>query len=126
MELPNSLGKYDVAGLIAELVSRYEEALIAEYSAKRAWAEARAEAERVEAMELAQAYGSGMIDGKNAEIRKMQTMAFLADNGPVAIAREEEADREHEASLAEIVRKREDVLISLVRAMLYSKSGRGG
>lgn len=108
---------------IGELVAQYEAALQTEYRCKEDFLAAHTHAEEFEAKELSQAYDDGVIDGKNAEQRKLQTVALLAQNEAVQLARAAKAEAERAASLAEIERKRMDAMISLVRAWLYSQSG---
>ena len=85
---------------IEQMVTEYKESLTTEFEAKLA-VEAR----------IATAYTSGEIDGKNAETRKAQEVALTTE-----LARA--------AGLAEASRKAIEAEIGLVKAMLYSQSGR--
>lgn len=97
------------------------DALQKEYQAKMEVETIRAKGETLQAKLLNVAYVKGVIDGKNADIRRRQEAIVLA----TADAWEETiinlVNVEYQASAAEIERKRAEAVISLTRAWLYSQ-----
>ena len=108
---------------IQAMIDQYKEALLNEYAASLAANTAQEDADRIEASLLAAAYEDGTINGKNADARKRQEAAFIADSEAIADARRQQVvDATHAASTT-IERKAQEALINLTKAWLYSQSG---
>lgn len=106
---------------IEMLADELAEALKEEWHAKVKAETARTTVEILQAKLLVNAYAEGVIDGKNADIRRRQeTVALWGDSGySEAMGFLDIA--EHLAGVAEIERKRVEAVISLTRAWLYSQ-----
>jgi len=105
------------------LAKKYKDALFAELQAglnlSLAHQATECEVNRV----LAEAYKNGVVDGKDAGLRKIQEANVLeASNGVYWLGKLEQA-ASLEASSAETFRKALDVEVSLTKAFLYSQAG---
>lgn len=110
---------------LTTLANQYSAALLEEYTAKLKATNAAAETDRVAAEIIAVGYAEGgAINGKNADTRKAQERALLAESIDYKLAQGAQAQADNEAALLEIERKRVEALVSLTKAWLYSQSGR--
>lgn len=108
---------------LEKLSEQYAEALMLEANALKKSAEVSKELEVIKLTVLSGAQEAGIIDGKNAETRKLQTDALLASSHEVVQAQEVSIIVDKLIKSAEIERKRIETLVSLVRAWLYSQAG---
>ena len=74
---------------------------------------------------IASAYETGIIDGKNAQIRKAQEDSFLSENKQHIDAIFAIKFMKNKKEIATVNRKYQETLISLTKAFLYSQSGIG-
>ena len=96
---------------LQSLGERYAETLVQEY-------EAKVTAERLRECTLAEGYENGEIDGKNAQVREVQTAVLLANNYDLTQA-------DLDAARASAGRKHIEALIGLTKAWLYSQTRTG-
>ena len=92
-----------------------------EFTYRRALSRMEADLELLKGRHLAAAYAEGVIDGKNADIRKRQEVEVLASS---ELCQEQIArihGREDLLDLAQTEREYHDNLISLTKAWLYSQ-----
>jgi len=99
------------------LAQELAEALMAEYEAKCAVADSQAKAAIVEVAVVQQA----TIDGKNADTRKAQRSAALAESTEYREALGNVAKTERVAAMEEIERRRVEAVVGLMKAWLYSQ-----
>ena len=109
---------------IEKLAEQYQLALQAELEANESLAAAISNMTTIKNNVIASAYENEIIDGKNEQIRKAQEQAFL--QGHTVYQNSENAVKEtkYQASKCEIDRKYQETRISLIRAWLYSQSGK--
>ena len=112
MELKELIG-------LAEMV---RVAKLNEFEARRRLIDAQCAVESVKAASLAYAYENGVIDGKNADIRKQQEVAFLTTNVDHndALYEADQLQREADAAVAELAGI--ETRAGLVKAWLYSQA----
>ncbi len=91
------------------LAAQYKIALRKDLGAREAW-ERRANAL------AAEAHGTGLIDGKNAEQRKIQLTTILHGDGALATM-------SMECEVAECERKGQEAYIGMLKAWFYSQAG---
>jgi hypothetical protein len=106
---------------IETLAQQYTNALHIANAAVVALAQNEAALVRLRGQILADAYRTGAISGKNAEIRKAQEMSILLDNEDYFERVKEVEDQRASTSKLEADCKAVDVSISLIRAWLYSQ-----
>ena len=109
---------------IEKLAGQYQLALQAELEANESLAAAISNAAAIKNNAIVSAYENEIIDGKNAEIRKAQEQAFL--QGHTVYQNSENAVKEskYRASVCKIECQYQETRISLIRAWLYSQSGK--
>lgn len=93
------------------------EAIVVSYETKlRNELEAKTELARLETEILDMAYTGGLINGKNAELRKVQAAVALKEDGVYL-------SLERDVRNFEVRRKGQEVYLGLLKAWLYSQSG---
>lgn len=100
--------------IIRDLIEELELALIAEYMSKGDAAEAAAEAVILEAHIVSDAYASGAIDGKNADIRRRQEITCLALDQDYQRALDRQRELELHAAIAKAERRATETKISMM------------
>ena len=104
---------------IFEVIELLRTARKAEAECILALADQRAHVERMKSIAIAEAYQSGLVDGKNAETRKVQEIKFLSDLPALREAELLERQIESKHVAARIEREYQDdryrALLALVR-----------
>lgn len=106
-----------------ELVAEYEKALRQEAAQVLELSARRQSNATAEAQVLLAAYDKNEINGKNAEVRKLQEQMVLALSKRVQESRAGLQMCEHDLRTLEVTRKAIETKISLLKAYLYSQSG---
>ena len=106
------------------LVDRYVIALKREHSTMQDVAKVESGNVALRASIVASGYADSTIDGKNADIRKAQETTLLAENKDYQAALQVEADAREDLATTTVVRKAIEAEIGLVKAWMYSQSGR--
>ena len=109
---------------IEKLAGQYQLALQAELEANESLAAAISNATTIKNNVIASAYENEIINGKNAEIRKAQEQAFLQENIIYHNAEKSVMETKYRASICKIECQYQETRISLIRAWLYSQSGK--
>lgn len=106
---------------LEKLTYQYADALGKEYILKFDAIDAQAGIERIKTRIIKKAAADGQIDGGNADTRKIQRAAAVANAPGATEARAILKQAELAAAMAEIERKRLDALVGLTKAWLYSQ-----
>jgi hypothetical protein len=106
------------------LVDRYTIALEHEHNAIVEAAKVDTANEQLRVAIVGAAYAAGTIDGKNADTRKAQESALMAENKDYQAAVKVATDAQTQVAITGIIRKGIEAEIGLVKAWLYSQSGR--
>lgn len=107
---------------IENLANEYRNALVSELQAIENYAAMQTNLEKIKSNLVASAYETGVIDGKNAEIRKAQEQSLLQSNRVFLDAERAVSEAAFQKAQAEIQRKYQESRIGLVKAWLYSQS----
>ena len=107
---------------LMELADGVEVAKFDELKARRLLIDAQEAAESVKATALALGYRDGVIDGKNAETRKQQEVAFITINADYIDAMHEVCDAQDESDCAVSKLAGIEARYGLVKAWLYSQA----
>ena len=107
---------------LMELADGVEVARFEELKTRRALIDAQEAAETVKATALAMGYRDGVIDGKNAEIRKQQEVAFITINADYIDAMQEACDAQDVSDCAVAKLAGVEARYGLVKAWLYSQA----
>ena len=95
-------------------------ARVTEFESKALLARAEADLRDLENSVLNSCYEQGLIDGRNAEVRKRQEADVLLNDSAYQAQAEEVKLREATAQLDQAERECHDDMISLTKAWLYS------
>ncbi len=106
---------------ISELADKYEVQLIQEYDATSALAASEGGLQELRGLVLKGAYDSGVIDGKNADIRKTQEDAVLADDATYQDALDDLLAHKESCNHLKAQRQATEAYIGLMKAWLYSQ-----
>ena len=107
---------------LMELADGVEFAKLSELKARRSLIDAQEAAESVKATALALGYHDGIIDGKNAETRKQQEIAFITINEDYIDATREVCNAQDETDYAVAKLAGIEARYGLVKAWLYSQA----
>jgi hypothetical protein len=107
---------------IRNLTTEYQNALDDEFKVKAILNLQHDYIAELEAETLRDAYEDGTINGKNAETRKRQEAALLAEIDEVQEAKSVARNNEAAAAFAEHERKAQEAYLGLVKAWLYSQA----
>ena len=104
------------------LAEDYGKSVLDELQRKQDLASVQAELKEIEILALRTASDAGEIDGKNAEARKLQSAAVIADSKACASARYSVDNCQCEVDKARAECARLDAEIGLTKAWLYSQA----
>ena len=109
---------------IEQLVNDYECQLNEEYAVKAALVERQNAAEYAKVITLLAAYSDGVIDGKNADMRKLQEAAVVGESESIGEIEHAVKALAQRVALEENTSKALEAQIGLTKAWLYSQSGK--